>query len=126
MPEAPTLPRSGWLVIVLAGLLYVILSVHLPVSLLANTRHDDAWYFERASSLVMGHWLGDFSQMTLMKGPGYSFFLAVNIVLGLSVVLSQALLYSVACALFALAVFRLSRSATVSLAVFLLMLWHPA
>jgi hypothetical protein len=126
MPEMRRFPRHGRLIVLLASLLYVCLSTHLPVSVFASTRHDDAWYYEHAAALVAGQWLGQFSQMTLMKGPGYSFFLALNFLLGLPVILSQALLYILACTLFAQAIFRLSHAANLSLATFLLMLWHPA
>lgn len=127
MPDHPiqTFPRYGWILILVMSTLYVCFAMHLPVDMLPGAGHDDGWFFEKARQLVAGKWWGPFSEMTLIKGPGYSFFLAANYVLGVPVTLSQALFYAFACALFSLAVLRLSRSTPLSLAIFLLMLWHP-
>jgi hypothetical protein len=123
--EVLKFPRHGWLCMLIASGLYLCLSLHLPVGVLASAGHDDGWFFAKARTLVAGHWFGPFSEMTLIKGPGYSFFLAVNYLLGVPVTLSQALLYAFGCGLFSHAVFRLTRSAVLSLALFLLTLWHP-
>ncbi len=123
--ETLKFPRYGWLIMLAAAGLYVALSLHLPVGVLGGAGHDDGWFFAKARTLVAGHWFGPFSEMTLIKGPGYTFFLAANYLLGVPVTLSQALLYAFGCALFSHAVFRLTRSTPLSLALFLLTLWHP-
>lgn len=123
--ETVEFPRWGWPAMLAASALYVCFSLHLPVDMLPNAGADDGWFFEKARTLVAGHWFGPYSEMTLIKGPGYTFFLALNYLLGVSIILSQALLYAIACGLFSQAVFRLTRSFPLSLTLFLLMLWHP-
>ncbi len=125
-PAAPPTPAYARILWLAAGVLYVSLYVHLPIAVIPTFVHDDAWYLGHAQSLVSGHWFGHFSQMTLMKGPGYAFFLALNAMLGLPVTLSQALFYLAACSLFSRALFRLSGSAPLGLALFLATLWHPS
>ena len=93
--------RWRWLAFGVVSLAYVILSVHLPVGVLADARFDDAWFFGRAHDLAAGRWLGSYSQVTLMKGPGYPVFLALCYGIGVSAILVQALLNVAACALFA-------------------------
>ena len=125
LPPGPRLPAWAVAVAAAASLLYFCLATHLPVTVLGNTSFDDAWFFERARNMVAGRWMGHFSQVTLIKGPGYVFFLAANAILGTPVTLTQALLYMFGCGLFCLALFRLSRSAVLALAVFLAALLQP-
>jgi hypothetical protein len=126
--RSPTQRVPVWALAVagFAGLLYLSLASHVPVAVLANASFDDGWFYQHARSLLAGHWLGHYSQMTLVKGPGYVFFLAANAVLGAPVTLTQAVLYVFACALFARMVFRLSRSAWLGLAVYIAVLLQPA
>ena len=126
-PVAPVarMPARALVIAAVASLVYVTLATHLPVGVFANASFDDAWFYLHARTLLAGHWFGRYSQMTLIKGPGYSAFLALNAVLGTPVTLLQALLYLLACALFALGVRRLSRSTGLGLAVFVCTLWQP-
>jgi len=122
---APSAARLGWIAFGVSSLAFVALSVHLPVSVLADAQFDDAWFFGRAHDLAAGRWLGPYSQMTLMKGPGYSIFLALCYSLGVSAILAQALLNVAACSLFARAIWSLSGSWLLAAAVFAGCLWHP-
>src|SRR5690606_12220056 len=109
----------------LSTLLYVAVAMSLPVALFANFGHDDGLFWRQAHALLSGDWLGAYSQFALMKGPGYPVFLAFNRVTGLSVSVSQALLYSGACALLAFSVFRITDRRWLALLLFLAMQWHP-
>lgn len=118
--------RYGWIAVVALSLLYLSLATHDPVSVLANASDDDQWNYLRALSLAKGHWLGRYSQLTLMKGPGYPFFLAANFLIGAPVTLTQALFHIAASLLFARAIFSLAGSQLLGAAVFFLLLFHPA
>lgn len=113
---------SAWLVISIA---YVALYLHLPVGLLASARLDDAWFFGRAHDLAAGRWLGPYSAVTLMKGPGYPFFLAACYGLGVSAMLAQALLNLAASSLFARALWRIGACWPLAAGIFVACLWHP-
>lgn len=131
-PDGPALayirPMPRWLVvaIVVSTILYTAFSLHIPVGLLADAGLDDGLFVQNAGSLIAGHWLGPYSDTTLAKGPGFSFFLALNALLGVPVTFSIALLYSGACALVATTLYRIFGAAWLSLFSFLLMQWHPA
>jgi hypothetical protein len=106
-------------------LCYVIFSMHLAIAIFADAGFDDVLFLKHAESLVAGHWLGAYSQTTLMKGPGFPFFLAANALLGFPVTLSLALLYSAVCLLLVTSLFRISGGPWVCLLSFLFMQWHP-
>jgi hypothetical protein len=108
-----------------SSLLFVALVTHLPVAILAGAGHDDAWFWLRARAITSGSWMGGYDQYTLMKGSGYPLFLAINRASGLSLMTSQALLYSVACLLLGAAIYRISGRAWLSLLLVLAMQWHP-
>lgn len=73
------------------------MAARLPISVFSSAGHDDGWFIRRAQDIWAGQWLGTYNQMTLIKGPVYSLFLVLNKITGMSVLLSQALLYLVAC-----------------------------
>src|SRR5689334_10252265 len=76
-------PPPCWFFVVMS-VLYVVVAVHTPLSVLAGAPHDDGLYMLLGTYLSQGWWLGPYSQFTLMKGPGYPAFLALGNVLGLS------------------------------------------
>ncbi len=123
--SAVRVPAWALVVAALASLFYVAIATHLPVGVFASSSFDDGWYYQHARTLTAGHWLGRYNHMTLIKGPGYLAFLAVNALLGTPATLLQATLYVFGCALFAGAVRHLSRSTVLGLAVFLFTLWQP-
>lgn len=105
--------------------LFVALAMQLPIAMFADAGHDDAWFWHHGQALVWMKWFGAYSQYTLMKGPGYAFFLAANNLLGMPLSMAQALLYSGACGLLALAMYRTTGRLWLALALFVLMQWHP-
>src|SRR5690606_36518456 len=106
--------------------LFVLLVHQLPVSILAATSYDDAWFWLRAEHIAAGHWLGPFDQLTLIKGPGYPLFLAANHLLGVSATTMQAVLYAAACQLLGAAVHRVCGRSRLVLLLVLAPQWHPA
>lgn len=110
---------------VVSSLFFVVLVAYLPIAILANAGHDDAWFWQRAHAMVSGSWMGSYNHYTLMKGAGYPLFLAINHLTGLPLSVSQALLYSVACLLLAHAVLRVSGRPWLALLLLVLVQWHP-
>lgn len=106
-------------------LLYVFVSVHTPIAIIVAAPHDEDLYVTAGRFLSEGKWLGPFSQFTLMKGPGYPAFLAVNNWLGTSVSLSRALLHCIAVTFFVVVAHRFVRSLLLCGVLFTLLLWHP-
>lgn len=120
--------RGMWMLAIalVSSSFYVALVSQLPLALLADASHDDAWFWQRAERIASGDWMGGYDGMTLMKGAGYPLFLALAHGLGVSSMTAQALLYATACLLLGLAVQRVSGRAGVALVVVLALQWHPA
>lgn len=114
-----------WFVAVMA-LLYLALAMHAPMAVRGDLVHDDGLFMQNAVDLINGHWLGDYDNRTLAKGPGYPLFLALGFVLGLPVSLSHALLHVAACLGFSRAVLQLTSSRRLQWTLYALLLWHPA
>jgi hypothetical protein len=106
-------------------LLYILVSLHTPLNVLANGVHDDGLFMSLGTYLSEGRWLGPFNQFTLMKGPGYPVFLAFNNWLGTPISLSHAVLHCVAVVCFVFVAHRFIRSIFLSGLLFTLLLWHP-
>jgi putative flippase GtrA len=109
----------------LVCVLYVFMYYYMPWQLYTRTIHDDRLFINLAYSLASGDWLGSFSQFTLMKGPGYAFFLAFTHFTGLSLFLLVGVFHSIAVSFFSWCVYRLSHSIKFSSLLFIVVLFVP-
>lgn len=91
MNVAPAAPWTRWLPAAIAAVLFISLSLHLPLSLFTVAGHDDALFWRLGDSIATTGWLGRYDQMTLAKGPAFSILLAVNHWLGTPITLLLAL-----------------------------------
>ncbi len=96
------------------------------MSIYANAGHDDGLFLKNAASMLFGHWLGDYSNMTLAKGPGWPIFISFNALLGIPITLSIALFYLFACYLLVIFLLKEKVSELILLPLFVLILFHPA
>ena len=106
--------------------LYIFVRVHTPMTILAGAPHDDTLFMQLAEYLVQGQWFGPYNEFTLVKGPGYPFFLAASYLAGTSVSLSTALFHCSAVTFFSFVSHRFLRSYLLSAILFTLLLWHPS
>jgi hypothetical protein len=104
---------------------YALVRVHIPIMVYPGLPHDDGLFMTLGRSLAEGKWLGRFSQFTLMKGPGYPAFLAINNWLGIPLSLGHALFHCFAITLFVAVCHRFIKSHLISGVFFALLLWHP-
>lgn len=111
---------------IIVSLLYLIIRAHSPISIHAESIHDDQLFMSMGQRMAIGHWLGAYNQLTLIKGPGYPLFLALNAWLGTSLAWSEAVFLGLAIAAFFWAFARVSRMPNVAIAGFIVTLWMPA
>ncbi len=90
-----------------------------------DTPHDDLLFVSQAHNLLSGNWLGDYNQLTLIKGQFYPIFIALGYYLGIPLLLFQQLLYGLAAAVVAWAVAPLVRNRWLLLLIFLVLLFNP-
>ena len=114
-----------WINLVLISVFYLIVATHSPLSVLAWQGYDDMLFINHAQSLAEGRWLGKFSELTLVKGPGYPAFLALNYWLGLPITFTHALFYCFSLAALSFLVLKISKSYLLAGLLFLVTLWDP-
>ena len=89
------------------------------------TPQDDLLFIRQANSILSGHWLGPYNQMTLIKGPFYPLFIALAYWLAIPLMTAQQLLWWGACIVFVLAIYPAIRSQKLALLLFLFLLMNP-
>src|SRR5947209_317222 len=109
--------RIGTKAVGILAALFVLLklSFSFTVKFPRNLPDDDGLFARQAQALLnvrdlSSGWLGAYDNLTLVKGPIYPLWIAVNKCLGMPLSLAEQLLYVAACALFTLAVRPLVRS----------------
>jgi hypothetical protein len=132
VPLARILPaaagRHAWIEPALAAGLIVIkliLASDLKLAVLGFANHDDALFIGQADTLMRGHWLGKFGELTLAKGPVYSLFLAGVGLSGVPLLLAQALLHAAACVIFVRALRPLIPGVNGRLLLLVVLLFDP-
>ncbi len=90
-----------------------------------NTAHDDGMFIKRAASMLRGHWLGTYNDITLSKGVIGILFIAFNSKIHLSYLLANQILYFVACFVFVKMLKHLTKNKIVLLIIYLILLFNP-
>jgi hypothetical protein len=60
------------------------------------TPHDDLLFIREADAILRGDWLGDYNQVTLIKGPFYPLFISLCYWLNIPLLAAKQLLYGLA------------------------------
>lgn len=99
-----------------------------PLYTMATAPFDDRIFLTQASALLGGDWLGRYNDLTLVKGPFYSFYLAFSSWLGMSLTKSYVLFYALGAWLVLLAIRQFAKQLPVWIQVFAfcLILFCPA
>lgn len=110
-------------VLIMATSLWIRMA--FPIGAFGSAMHDDQLFVRFAAEIGMGHWLGDYNNLTHAKGIGYPLFLLLNHAVGLPLKFSEHLMYLVAALFFATAVGRISQSRMAGWAVFVVLAFTP-
>jgi len=89
LPKLSVQWRASYL---LASVAYIVFVAHQPVQILQYLTHDDALFWSLGFEILSGNWLGTYSQMTLPKGAGFPFVIAIGGALSLPVQVFSALI----------------------------------
>jgi hypothetical protein len=87
--------------------------------------YDEYNFVSHARALLDGKWFGDYSNLTLIKGPFYPLFIAVAADLGLPLRLAENIIYAVACLVVVGALATVVRSGAARITVFVFLLFDP-
>lgn len=100
--------------------------MHLPVSIYAHAGHDDGWFLNMARAIISGRWFGDYNHMSLIKGPTYPFFLALNNAFGFPISLPTAVLHICSVGLLYKLLRALGLPGLIAVLISALLLFEPA
>lgn len=109
-----------------AALSYLVFASHLPITLFFPAAHDDALYWKQGSSIADGHWLGQYDNKTLLRGPAFAIFLALSSIFKFSLTFALALLHVFAFLIVFTSIPRRTRENRWVIAALILGMFHPA
>ncbi|BDO00312.1 hypothetical protein HV320_27425 (plasmid) [Citrobacter sp. RHBSTW-00903] len=79
----------------LVTILSCYVAYYTPISIFNSASHDDAHFISQSFSLLKGQWLGEYNNLTLIKGPIYSFFLVLVTITHIPLQIFQQALYCI-------------------------------
>ncbi|MBP3609394.1 MAG: hypothetical protein J6J42_03540 [Lachnospiraceae bacterium] len=112
-------------VILLAGIIKVVLVQNLPIYAITYAVHDDRMMVNMAQSLLAGEWLGEYNQMTLVKGIVYPLFLAFCNKIGMPYLTGIALNYFFACMLMIFVISKVYKNKIGLFFIYIILLFDP-
>jgi hypothetical protein len=123
---APGWPAVIHIVIVL-GVALASLELRRRVPLaLDNSPYDGLLFARNAVSIESGHWLGEFTNLTLAKGPGYPIFLAGAHAAGIELKVAEQVVHLAAVGAVALALLVTTRRRWLATAAFTVLALDPS
>ena len=111
---------------VLVLVIYLVGVNSFPTRILVGQIYDDALFIQLGRSIVNGHWLGSYNELTLFKAPMFPVFLAGVSLTGIPFNIAQHCLYFVACGYFASIAARFCKSRAIGLLLFAALLTCPS
>ena len=110
----------------ICSLILLALLSHFPAGLLPGATYDDQLGWLHGASILSGKWLGEYNQLTLAKGPGFSLFVAGNYLLGIPITLSMGFLLLFSAIYFRYCLYRIRVSPIIVELIFLTLIFDPA
>lgn len=121
--------RWGWVYIIILSLITIVkiwLTDGQYLTAKGGSGHDDALFIELAKNILTTGWLGEYSKMTLIKGPFYPLYIAFNFLIGFPLLLGQHLLYIGACLLLTFLLYFIFLQPTALLLLYAVLIFSPA
>src|SRR6476620_1188342 len=91
--------RKFFLIILVISLIKIWLIAGIDIVGYSEAMYDDGLFIRNAKSLYRFGWLGSYNNLTLIKGPFYPTFIAINYWTGIPLLISEAIVYFLACIL---------------------------
>jgi len=88
--------------------------------------HDELFFAKAAHYIIHNQWMGPYNQMTLIKAPFYSFFMALSFFTGLPLFINETIFFITACILLFFVFTPLIENRWWRLLLFTVVLYCPA
>ena len=102
-----------------------LLMSHVSIFAIGDSGCDDQLMVKLASNILNMNWLGDYNQLTHVKGVFFPLFLSFNTALGISYVNAVTLFYSISCVIFVYSVKDLFKKNYMKYILFIVLLFNP-
>jgi len=110
---------------IIFSLIKLIFYYFIPLNILANAPHDDLLFYKLGKSISDFNWLGDYDQLTLIKGPIYPIFLSFSILLNIPLRLLEGILSLLASVYFLNSTSKIFSTNRSKLIIFVLINFFP-
>ena len=119
--------KKYYLIFIIIGIICIkqILVNGIPIYAISNAVCDDRLMANIATYLLKFEWLGDYNQLTLVKGIFFPLYLAINVFLGISYIGATTALYSLACLIFVYSIKDLIKNKWFLLIIFTILIFNP-
>ena len=119
--------KKHWffLLLIIITVFRIGLTLRIPSAFWAAESFDDRLLFDYAENISAGNWLGDYNNLTLVKGISFPVFLAVCNFFCIPMTYGWILMYIIACLIFVKAFSPLIRNRYISGILYILMLYLP-
>ena len=112
-------------IIVILTILKLVLVNNQPLYAKFSMKYDDKLMVNLANNIVQGKWLGEYDSFTLIKGAFTPLFVALIYKIGIPFLLSQNILYILACITFILVIKRIIPNKFYLILIYIVLLFNP-
>ena len=113
------------ILLVILTIIRLLMSLDLPVYYIRNLRYDDVLMIELADAFKIGNYLGDYSNVTLIKGIIYPLFLSFCQYFKLSYSLILTIFYILSCIYFGTSLNKVVKNKKIVIVVYIVLLFKP-
>ncbi len=103
----------------------ILIQLGIPLQMHGNSMHDDMLMVNYSKSILEIGWLGEYSDLTLNKVPGFGIFLAVLKILNIPYMLGVIILYCFGAFLFLIVIHKIINNKYIAYLLFLFVLFSP-
>jgi hypothetical protein len=126
LPESKFIfPLSFWIVLSIIAMIKLWLVGSQTIAAFPSP-HDDELFVRMARHIAAGQWLGEYTNLTLLKEPFYSIWIAIMFWIGIPLTFSQQLLYIFTCLVTIIAIRPLFKTIVpIYLLIYVTLIFHP-
>ncbi len=95
------------IILFLASITKLLLTSGQHLFIIGPAQEDDRLFINLAHNILLGHWLGSYNSLTLVKGPFYPLYIAFMHLLHMPLLTSEQILYIVSVFVFLVCIFPL-------------------
>ncbi len=96
-----------YLILITASLFKLFLTSGQHLFIIGYAAQDDRLFINLANNIMHGNWLGNYSSVTLIKGPFYPIYLSLMNFTHIPLLTSEQILYIIACIVFLISIYPL-------------------